>query len=125
MPITITVELSRVRVDSLAGHRRSSAESLPVQVGPARMAAAIPHTQRAPRAFVTTPAATIPAPSDTAVELISTVNVRPRSSSGAPRCTRSALQTTVEPFPAPETTTHTAATHTLGETAARAVPTAI
>ena len=71
------------------------------------------------------PAAIMPAPSVTAVELMSTVNARPRSASGAPRCTSSALQTTVAPLPAPETTTQIAATQTLGEIAASPAPTAI
>src|SRR5205807_1093842 len=73
------------------------ASTRPSAAATARMPAAIPQTQRAPSAFVTMPAAIMPAPSVTAVELMSTVNARPRSASGAPRCTSSALQTTVAP----------------------------
>ena len=54
-----------------------------------------------------------------------TVKARPRSSSGAPRWTSSALQTTAAPLPSPRATTQRGATQTFGATAAAPTPSAI
>src|SRR5512132_31159 len=87
--------------------------------------AAAPQTQRGPYASVSRPASTMPRARNVTFELIRTVNALPRNRSGAPRWTSSALQTIAAPLPAPETITQTAATQTLGDTAAAATPSAI
>ena len=84
--------------------------------------AAAAQTQRAPTTSVSRPATIMPSISMPTFELISTANARPRSSSGAPRWTSSALQTTAEPLPHPSTTTQAAATQTFGATAAAPIP---
>ena len=75
----------------------------PTTAATAKATAAAPQTQRGPRRRS--------AARDDHAEhehakfvLMSTVKARPRSGSGAPRWTSSALQTTAAPFPAPETT---------------------
>ncbi len=50
------------------------------------------------------------------------MKTRPRIASGAPRCTKSALQTTAIPFPTPETMTQAAAIQTFGDSAAAPTP---
>ena len=54
-----------------------------------------------------------------------TVNARPRSASGAPRWTRSELQTTATPFPRPATTTQAPRSRRSATIAAAPMPSAI
>ncbi len=57
--------------------------------------------------------------------LITTVNARPRTASGAPRWTSSTLITNAAPLPMPENAIAPAATQMFGETATTSVAAAI
>ena len=61
------------------------------------------HAGARPVASVKARPATRPSPSTAYPALISTAKARPRRASGEPRWTRTALQTTAAPFPAPAT----------------------
>ena len=102
--------------------RRASSAANPAAAK--RTSAEPPQIQRAPKASVSGPAASIARPRTTKFVLMITVKARPRSRSGALRWTSVMLATTATPLPSPETTIAAAATQMLGATAAMPTPVA-
>src|SRR3954447_12392219 len=83
------------------------------------------HTQRGPTASMNGPAVSIASESITKLELMITVNARPRTASGAPRWMSRTFVTKAAPLPSPDRTMAADATQTFGDSATRSEADAI